>query len=687
VREEPELNCLRTLAVALALASSIAITACGGDAQSAPTVTPQPGITASPQAAGDDASEAEKVIAQVLNGPHNAIKSPDGSAEVLVPPSALPAGLDSGAIKIAPVAPAESGITIGGQPPDAVYKLEPDGTKFSSPVVVRFTLAADAGGGLPSLYLQSGQELTLLESYSAEVDSQSGRTTVSAPILHFSRLIASSAAGDFAYSGMKVEDQVAGVPFTVELRLRPEKTAWEVYDTHVSGYVAYELVEWSIRGEWLSNGPIEPRFVKDAPPLTKVGSPSFPLQQQFVCTGPGSFSEISYEGLITGVMREDQTRDQVLNRERPFHFRFSLDSDTFRCEAGTPTPVPPPTATPLPDPDVFLLSSRFDDGLEGWTPRTSGCVAMEYQGGGGNPGGFLFVDNNDQIVCRLLAPEKFRGGRNLRGYYGGTISFDGKMFDALDPTWDGRHSTGGEGFNYGTITIAGTAGTIQTDSVIVPREPKPNEEPWTNWQSHSVTIAAGKGQVGSGLWTDLSGKNAVTEAQIIAVLKSVTSIDLNVEAIFGREKQGVDNFVMAPPPWNPLALNDVPPVVVEFSALYESFRHTTSYRVRVFDDDKDGLRFKWSLSNICGDWKWDPRRLAEAGSAGDPLATSEAFWTHTNCFGEPNHEATITVEVTDSDDNSVTCQYIDGSRSTQELPETLPEDRRIRYPEFFDCAD
>jgi hypothetical protein len=46
------------------------------------------------------------------------------------------------------------------------------------------------------------------------------------------------------------------------------------------------------------------------------------------------------------------------------------------------------------------------------------------------------------------------------------------------------------------------------------------------------------------VWTDVGGNAPVTEAQIRAVLQAVTSIDLNVEAIYGREAQGIDNFIM-----------------------------------------------------------------------------------------------------------------------------------------------
>jgi hypothetical protein len=280
--------------------------------------------------------------------------------------------------------------------------------------------------------------------------------------------------------------------------------------------------------------------VSDRPPETRTAAETFLVRQTFTCSYPTDAliiyrARISYEQetVVTDVKSGNELR------RRDDSGGQSVEVTTkFKCLPPGTTPAPTATSQPLRQ-----IASTFDGSLEGWSARSGGCQAMEHRSGGGNPGGFLFVDNDDRKV-----PEKFRAARDLSAFYGGTISFDGRMFDAVDPTWDSRHR-GVEGFNYGTIVISGHAGTIKIDIVVVPREPKPQEAPWTQWQTHSASIVAGA-QSGGGVaavWTDYGGNAPVTEAQIRAVLQAVTSIDLNVEAIYGREAQGIDNFIMTAP--------------------------------------------------------------------------------------------------------------------------------------------
>ncbi|GEM_PF-1975657 len=730
----PQLSVIRV--VLLATVTGL-VAACGGGSAAQGTAAIAPGQTVPQITDPVVENEVTRLLGEITAAPHEVVRSPDASVELLYLNAALPAGVDAGAVRITSRLPLETGVTVDGDPPLAAYRLEPEGLKFERPAIVRLTAEVRADGALPELFLLSQGEVTRLSPQALELQAERQTITVSAPLSHFSELVRvdgafrvrllniSESSKQFARDVLpSIEDQEVGVPFDIEVEVTLEKPlSTLVYDGR---RVDWRVLEWTLEGNWLARPPLSPNEVSAAPPPTKVEARSFRVRQIFTCLAEHILASAIYFPTIT-YMTEETTTDlktrEVESRTGqgqafPWLYQNGFDCRKQGTVFRTPTPTPAPTSTPPPAPttlpgfffpgsvtitapgdqiigqpfqidamfsmdfsvrttdlegddyreggvlvgtyhhrarsqvsrwsingswygayaveptivsdsppetnpatETFLvrqtftctditngtdgrvvyyatisydqetlwtnvktgrelpnvggkqhktqsfnltttfrcldrpaaqgpqqISSTFDSDLEGWKPRTSGCVAMEYNGGGGNPGGFLFVDNNDQIVCRLLAPEKFRGpARDLSAYYGGTISFDGKMFDALDPTWDGRQSTGGEGYNYGTVTISGDTGTIQADFVIVPREPKPNEQPWTGWQSHSVTIVAGEGIVGGGLWTDLSGKNPVTEAQIRAVLKAVAYIDLNVEAIFGREKQGIDNFALAGP--------------------------------------------------------------------------------------------------------------------------------------------
>jgi hypothetical protein len=180
------------------------------------------------------------------------------------------------------------------------------------------------------------------------------------------------------------------------------------------------------------------------------------------------------------------------------------------------------------------IASTFDSSLEGWT-KGIGCLEIR------DESGYLFVDNSEQEICILSAPEKFRGpGDDLSYFYGGTISFDARIIEALDPTWDERYPGGGEGNNYGTVTISGRAGAIAIDLAAVPIEPASRSAPWSDWQTHSAPITAGE-------WINPATGQPATEAHIQAVLAAVSGLSLNVEAVYGREKHGIDNVRLTAP--------------------------------------------------------------------------------------------------------------------------------------------
>jgi hypothetical protein len=154
--------------------------------------------------------------------------------------------------------------------------------------------------------------------------------------------------------------------------------------------------------------------------------------------------------------------------------------------------------------------SAFDTSLEGWTHVAA--TAFQHQPSGGNPDGFMFVDNSEGQVCYVFAPAKFLG--DLSRFEGGTIGFDGNMIGIGGSPWmDPR--------DYGHLRISGPGGSAEIDL-------EPNLPPNGSWKSYSKPLDAATWGVSPATWT--------------AILANVSEIRLSVEALFGAEQHGIDNF-------------------------------------------------------------------------------------------------------------------------------------------------
>lgn len=160
------------------------------------------------------------------------------------------------------------------------------------------------------------------------------------------------------------------------------------------------------------------------------------------------------------------------------------------------------------------ISSGFETGVEGWTVNNTAAVAVST---GGNPGGYLFIDNPETTISEIIAPAPFHG--DLRSFIGGMLSFDGNMLQAIGSPWSNPA-------DYGKVTIAGPADTAMLN--IVPGQPILG-----SWTTYGIDLNAAT-------W----GK---TESQWENLLANVTSLRLSVEARFGGEQQGIDNFTLTPP--------------------------------------------------------------------------------------------------------------------------------------------
>ena len=173
----------------------------------------------------------------------------------------------------------------------------------------------------------------------------------------------------------------------------------------------------------------------------------------------------------------------------------------------------PVHATPI------IIESTFDTSLEGWTTNDSGIFTQ--RPAGGNPGGYLFLDNCECTIAQILAPATFLG--DLSAYVGGTFSFDGNLLGNGGSFFDGPNGIpGGVYLDYGIVQIIGPSISAQVDLL-----PNGATAPLDSWQTYSVALNAAT-------W-------GLSQSDFLTLMQNVTSLRITVEGLWGAEQEGIDN--------------------------------------------------------------------------------------------------------------------------------------------------
>ena len=161
------------------------------------------------------------------------------------------------------------------------------------------------------------------------------------------------------------------------------------------------------------------------------------------------------------------------------------------------------------------IRTDFTTSVDGW--MQTGASVFQHNAAGGNPDGFLFIDNSEGPITFLFAPAQFLG--NLTAYDGGTVSFDGNMLGI------GGSPFTQPGNDYGHLRISGAGMAATLD--LLPAPGQPAQGSWTTFSAPLTAAAWGQSQAN---WSSMLG--------------NVTEVRLSVEAMFGAEVQGVDNFTV-----------------------------------------------------------------------------------------------------------------------------------------------
>ncbi|MDA9101149.1 PEP-CTERM sorting domain-containing protein [Omnitrophica bacterium] len=165
-----------------------------------------------------------------------------------------------------------------------------------------------------------------------------------------------------------------------------------------------------------------------------------------------------------------------------------------------------------------LIVSTFDFDTEGWT-ATGATVSHESIGG--NPGGFLKIEDSADDTFSAYPPPKFRG--DLSGFDGDLLTYDLLLISA--PRTIPLTSVGS---GLGRIQLEGGGSNATFD--YAPNPPIPSADFWTTYYVPMTAEA----------WS-------TTQANWEIVLSNVTNFHVILEPVNGSTV-GLDNFGIAPVP-------------------------------------------------------------------------------------------------------------------------------------------
>ncbi|MCG3773988.1 MAG: hypothetical protein JW395_0805 [Nitrospira sp.] len=328
----------------------------------------------SPPATETQHDDVAALLDQITAGPHDKVTAGDGSAELLIPNGALPAGTSVSQIRVAPLAAADVPVRSIDGSPISSYRLEPDGLSFSKPAVIRVKQSGD--GTLPLVVLISKDRPELLDT-STKFDRLTKTVTISAPIAHFSEMmVARGFLGlDFPSPGNQVVGQNFSVASTVQVHTLT--TTWKFREDENWVFVMEGLeMDGGWRGQTIG---LTPQRVDGAPLNTSLAVGTYPTRQTFLCDEPGRKSierrvNFRFDMYVT---------EGAGPKQLDFSGSFLNTEEAFDCTtaAGTPTPTPnpiePTTMLQLPDGGIYPANQfRFSQPDECQLPHYHGTVAV-----------------------------------------------------------------------------------------------------------------------------------------------------------------------------------------------------------------------------------------------------------------------------------------------------------------------
>ena len=345
------LRLLTILRVAILTLTVLIVSACGvsgGATKPIPsTATPVIGIipatgstptpTSTPNATPTPIPDVRQFFDQIANAPHDTVKSSDGSAELLIPAGALPAGKQVSDISITKIDPAQLQVTVNGKMPTFAYRTEPPGLKFANPVLLRVKLDVSPHGTVPSLVKLASDQINLFSPMVASVDANQRQVTLAAELDDFPDLPDPDidiTPGSVSLELPEPMDVFVGQPFTFNttMSLIPEAEPKEDWDIREQ--------KWEAKSD-----SIDPKVVARLDTLLPKSTRSFTATPIFKCvrvddTGINFDARVEFIEVLTVIAHgKTQTRELItstyLSRFGTIHCKQPPSSSSSSAQSSS----------------------------------------------------------------------------------------------------------------------------------------------------------------------------------------------------------------------------------------------------------------------------------------------------------------------------------------------------------------
>lgn len=267
------------------------------------------------------------------------VKSDDGLATLTIDEDSLPKGVNIADLEIKKMTDPDENILAG-------YELLPDGTEFSKAASFEFSFD-EVSNIAPIVIHQSGDEIDIVDNISIVVDGPQNKTTITAPIEHFSTVHAEWGLFEFTISD--IGDQFVDVPFefavTAEQKLDARarmgpSSAFPrtMADGRIVNYSEYRTVpnDWSMNATATTTGYLVPVEIKNFPARYNIDGPKYESSREFTCyeASPHNISIYYHPTVFFRVDIELYYADGTMEVFESGYRRMSstyIMPDRFRC--------------------------------------------------------------------------------------------------------------------------------------------------------------------------------------------------------------------------------------------------------------------------------------------------------------------------------------------------------------------